>query len=225
MTRIVHAAAVERIVGIGRRPVDRLLHRGERHAVGFKIGELRFGIDEPGVKIPRAEIAAQTCDDTVSIFINQNAAVATIDKAIALHNHISAGCRNGRARQTIWVDPAANKRGWAKRVPVGITRNADRHGAQDGRCIVKSLIFRTIIATFEIRFDTVRQFVVQQRHRIIAVLAANQRVAEYGVITHRRGWRFSVTRTNAVAEIHAATGECAWLQIEVVVVYRCPAVG
>ena len=225
MAGIIETSAIERIVSIGRRTVDRLLHRGERHAVGFKIRQLRFGIDEPGVKVPRAEIAAQTRDKTVSVLVNQNAAVATIDKAIALHNYISAGGRDGGARQTVGVGSAANQRGRAKRVPIGGSCNADWNGAEDSRCIIKALVFRSVIAAFKIRFDTVRQFVVQQRHRIVAVLAANQRVTEYGVITHRRGWRFSVTGTDSVKEIHAAAGERAWLQIEVVVVYRCSAVG
>ena len=215
-----HAAAVEGVVSIRRRLVDRLLQQGQRDAVAFQIGRLGFRIDKARVEIPRAEITAQTRDKAEGILVDVNRAVAGIDEAVPLHDDIRAACGDGDAGHAVGVGSPARESHRAKRVPVGIARNPHRHCAEDrGRRDVAAA-FRTVIGAFEIAFDIVAEFVVEQGDGVDAGLLANQRGAEGAVVAHPDRRVIAVTRAQTVPQLKATTGQGRRLKIEVIVADR-----
>lgn len=196
-----NAAAVERIIGVRRRQVDLILHQRERHTVARQVVELRFRINEAGVEVPRADIAAQAADEAIDILVYRHVAITDIDEAIALHDDIHTARGDGGAGQAVGTADRA------ERVPIGIFRNADRHRAQDGRSIELAVVFRPVEAAFEIGLDIVAEFVAQQRHRIVATLLADQAVAIDRVVADGGRRRRAVAGAETVAEAQLATGK------------------
>ena len=78
--------------------------------------------------------AAAVCDEDTNLNVASfekllGAAIAGIDKTIALHNHVRPAGGNGRAGQAIRVRRAAGQCCRAKWIPIGVARNADGDGA------------------------------------------------------------------------------------------------
>ncbi len=214
-----HAAAVERVIRIRRRQVDLLLHQRERDAIAGQIDKIGFGIEEPGVEIPFAEIAAQAGDEAVGVLIDRNFAVADIDEAVTFHDDVRAARGNRGAGQSLRVRRAIAQ-GRTEGVVISGRRNAHRHRAEDRRRFDIALVFGAIIAPLEIGFDIVGEFVIQQCEGVVAALLADQIVAEIGVVAHVGCRRGAIAGAQPTAEIEPAAGKRARLEIEIVVADR-----
>ncbi|MNQ76805.1 hypothetical protein D3C85_916540 [compost metagenome] len=156
---IVQVAAVERVVGVGRRQGELLLQRRGRDVVADVLGA-GLGIEQGAFPVPTGELAAQTAQGTVLLIGDVDLDRTEIVKAIAAELQVHALDRGRDAGQAVRVGRAVRQERGAEGVVIaGLGDGQDDRGQGADRRL-PGRGFGVIIAKFAEGLDAVVQLVL-----------------------------------------------------------------